>query len=376
MHGNNARTPVPRPWWRRYRVVLYLVLGLAAVDMVVAGFADVWLAYEPHPYRDHIRACRQQAWDLVVVGGSPTAYGFDPAVLSGLRWQGYSLNRVFNLGLVLATTAEVYEAAKDALPAPPRLLLYGITASDLNDDRVEPNGPRQLMALADVGCWCRERPDTMCWCLGHYLDEHVQRLWKLYYYRNGIQRWTMDHAERLWTGHPAEDLLAPPVRINVDSDERLDYLRAAGKVKDFFPFLDHYHLGAYLKYLHRLLDWGEQQGVQVVLIDMPVPADLDTRLCPEQFATYRAALAAVARTRKVPVLWATRDAVGLTDAHFVDLIHLNGNGKKCLSSWVRQALSEGWPTRTEPLVTQLPAPASGFPASALRQERRRAFGMD
>ena len=337
MDATNQRTaPARAPW---LRVLVYLFLGLAALDVVVQHFADVWRSYEPHPYIDHLQACRQHPWDLVIVGGSPAAYGFDPALLAGMRWHGHSLDRVYNLGLILATSAEVYHATLRALPAPPRLLVYGITASDLNDDRVEPNGPRQLMTVADVLEWCRERPDEAGWCLRHFVDERCQRLWKLYYYRNGIRAWAAAQGQRLWSGDGIDRPLAPLVHINVDSTERLDHLRAQGKVKKAFPFLDNFRIGSYVGYLHRLLDWGEQNGVTVVLVDLPVSEELEDQICPRPFALYRAALAEVERTRGVRVLRATRPAVGLTDADFADLIHLNGQGKARLSAWVREALT-------------------------------------
>ena len=328
-----------RPRWLRYRVIVYLIVGLAAVDAVVARHVDLWQAYERHPYRDAMAKGRRQAWDLVVVGGSPAGYGLDADVLSGLRWQGHSLDRACNLGLVLGTTADVYHITERALVTPPRLLLYGITASDLNEDRIEPNGPRQLMRLADVVHWCRERPDTADWCVRHYLDERAQRVWQLYYYRNGIRCWAVDQLRHLVGSDAESDQLGSGnVDLHVATDERLDVLRAAGKVKDFFPFLDRYQIKTYLTYLHRLLDWGEQHHVPVVLVDLPVPADLEERLCPAQYAAYRTVLAEVEHTRGVRVLRASPDTVGLTDAHFADLIHLNGNGRARLSAWVRQAL--------------------------------------
>ena len=331
-------TPAKMPWLR-CRVIMYLLLGLAAVDVIVQHFAEVWRSYEPHPYIDHLRAVRQHPWDLVVVGGSPAAYGFDPAVLAGTPWKGQKLDRVYNLGLILATAAEVYHATVHALPAPPHLLVYGITASDLNDDRLEPNGPRQLMTVADVFDWCWQRPDTADWCLRHYFDERVQRLWKLYYYRNGIRAWAAAQTQRLWSGDSIANPLAPLMHINVDSSERLDHLRAHGKVKNVFPFLDNFRIGSYLTYLRRLLDWGDQHGVTVVLVDLPVSAELEQRVCPRPFALYREALDKVEQTRGVHVLRATRSAVGLTDAHFADLIHLNGEGKARLSAWVRNELT-------------------------------------
>jgi lysophospholipase L1-like esterase len=77
-----------------------------------------------------------------------------------------------------------------------------------------------------------------------------------------------------------------------------------------------------------------------VLFDVPVPADLDGRLYPREYAAYRAALAAVARDHGVPLLYATRETVGLTDADFADMIHLNSDGAARLSAWLRARLEE------------------------------------
>jgi len=97
----------------------------------------------------------------------------------------------------------------------------------------------------------------------------------------------------------------------------------------------------YLASLDRMLERSALGGVPVVIVDLPVPADLDTRLFPDQFAAYRSALAKAAAARDVPVLWATRDAVELTDADCADLVHVNGNGAARLSRWVREAISRG-----------------------------------
>ena len=40
------------------------------------------------------------------------------------------------------------------------------------------------------------------------------------------------------------------------------------------------------------------------------------------------------------VLRASREAVGVTDADFADLIHLNASGTARLSAWLRQALAD------------------------------------
>jgi lysophospholipase L1-like esterase len=104
--------------------------------------------------------------------------------------------------------------------------------------------------------------------------------------------------------------------------------------------MDRYRVGAaYLASLDRLLAGAARQGVPVLIVDLPVSADLDDRLYPAQFAAYRTALADAAAARGVAVLHATRAAVGLTDADFSDLVHLNGEGAAKMSAWLRTAIT-------------------------------------
>src|SRR5262249_44067864 len=80
---------------------------------------------------------------------------------------------------------------------------------------------------------------------------------------------------------------------------RFDQLKAAGSLGQPFHFLEDYRLGEHLGYLHRLLDWAAERQVAVVLVDMPVSADLEEWLHPREFARYRAALAELAGRRGV-----------------------------------------------------------------------------
>jgi hypothetical protein len=340
--------------WRRYRVLVYLLAGLLAVDLAVAAGRRLWHSYDPDEYRERLLACRRRPHDLVVVGGSTVGEGIDPRVLAGVTWQGRRLDDVFSLGLPGATTSEVWLAVRNGLPAPARLLVYGITASDLNDDRNEPHGPRSLMTTADLADWYRHHPGRASWAVKYYLRERLTRLWSLYHHRNGIRLWAADQVERLWPGSFPEaaeeartalrftaalrrdDGFAPRPDAQV---RRLDRLKADGSYGPPFHFLDNYRLGDYLACLHCLLDWCKERGVAVVLVDMPVSADLE-RFHPREFARYREVLADVQRRRGVRVLSARREVLGLTDADFADLIHLNASGTGRLSAWVRRQLSE------------------------------------
>src|SRR5262249_39418107 len=119
---------------------------------------------------------------------------------------------------------------------------------------------------------------------------------------------------------------------------RLDQLKAAGSYGPPFHFLDNYRLGDHLACLRCLLDWCAERGVPVVLLDMPVSADLEERFHPSAFARYREVLADLQRRRGARVLSASRAALGLTDADFADLIHLNASGTARLIAWLRRQL--------------------------------------
>jgi hypothetical protein len=132
--------------------------------------------------------------------------------------------------------------------------------------------------------------------------------------------------------------------VHSPESARLDRLKAAGAISSRFPFLDRFRIiGNHLTYLHRLLDWADAHGVTVVVVDMPVSADLEERMYPEAFDRYRTTLAELGRSRNVRVLRASREAVGLGDADFADWVHLNGRGSARLSAWLRRELAKGPP---------------------------------
>ena len=347
-------------WWVRYRVLLYLVLGLVVLDLVIAAFRDVWRAYDPDDYLERVHGCQDQPIDLVVVGGSPVSEGIDPKVLAGVEWRGTSLERAYNLGLPGATTSEIWHAVEHGVTHPPRLLVYGITASDINDDRQEPHGPRSLMSVQDVLDWVGHRPSTAKWVARQFAQGQLIRLWQLYRYRNGIRLWAADQVEKLWPGAFPDAVVEARQNLHYATAMRggtgyapnptfqgckFERFCCAGGLSVGFNFLERYRIGEHLQYVHRLIDWAESQGVSIVLVDMPVNAYLDERLYPQAFASYRQALAEVERTRGVTVIRAGRQTVGLDEGDFADLIHLNVRGAARFSTWLRQALSDS-DTRT------------------------------
>jgi len=341
---------------RPYQVAVYFLVGLAFVDLLVARQRSLWQQYDPDDYAARVANCRRTPHDVVIIGGSPVSEGIDPAVLTGVQWRGRPVNDVFNLGLPGGTTTEFWHAIRHGLISPPRLLVYGITASDINDSRQEPHGARVLIDPSDLARWVRTKPSSAEWAVRHYANARLAGLWQLYRHRNAIRLWAAETADAIRPGCCPEaareafdnrtyaadlaraDGFAPNRSFLT---RRLDQLKADGWRCDQFKFLDKYRVGEHLGYLHRLLDWAGEHRVDVVLADMPVSADLETGTYAAAFAHYRAALAEVEPQRGVRVLRGSRTAVGLGDEHFADLIHMNAAGATRFSRWLREQLEAG-----------------------------------
>jgi hypothetical protein len=122
-------------------------------------------------------------------------------------------------------------------------------------------------------------------------------------------------------------------------DRRYDVVKVVKSPLPPFTFLNRYKTGSHLTCLHRMIRWAEERGASLVLLDMPVTADLEAEY-PAAFAEYRALLADLEQRMGIPVLRAHRDVVGITDAGFADTIHLNRVGATMLSRWVRNQLEE------------------------------------
>lgn len=338
----------------RYRVIIYFIMGLVAVEAVVASQSRRWQAYDPDDYAERVQGCRRERPELLLVGGSPVSEGIDPNLLSGLVVHGQVLERAYNLGLPGATTSEVWHAVEHGVRTPPRLLIYGITASDINDGRDEPHGPRSLMKPADLPCWVRYRPHAIEWGLRQYVQGQMAHVWKLYYYRNGIRLWAADQLDGFCSGISSDTAAEAreglrytrTIRENHGYAPRPEFQvrshtdrKAHGLMEQRFPFLEKYRVGEHLSYLHHLLDWANRQGVELVLVDMPVTADLEEKMHAAAYASYHEALADFEQARGVRVLRATRSGVGVSDDDFADLVHLNASGSARFSDWLRRELT-------------------------------------
>ena len=336
----------------RNRVVVLFLLGLVATDWAVGRYAAVWDRHSPDDYAARVEGCRRRPQDLVFVGGSPVAEAVDPDVVAGVPWAGRPLAHAYAVGLSGGTTSDFYHAVKLACPTPPRVLVYGITASDLNDSRHEPHGAYSLMGWADVAGWVRLRPDAAGWVTRHFLQGRLRAASHLYRYRHGMKMWAALEADALAPGCcPEAAREADELRAYADAlrsgrgyapqrgfvARSYEQVRALGLAPKTFPYLDKYRTGSHLRYLHKLADWCADRGVALVLVDMPVTADLEA-MYPAAFAEYRGRLAEVERGRGLTVVRAPREAVGLSDALFADLIHLNAAGARAFSGWLRVQL--------------------------------------
>ena len=306
--------------WAVCRVVVFFLLALIALDFLVAAHSRVWREYDPDPYIERLEACRRQPWDMVVVGGSPVMYGVNPSVLSGVSYHGQALDRVYTLGLPLATASEIDLAVEHDLPgALLRLLVYGVSATDYNEDRVEPYGPRRLMTCGDLLRWSWDRPEAAGWAGRHYVQQHTESMWNLYSYRYGIRLWAADEVEWLCPGvcpeaaATAHGLWKPAAALRpITGFRRSPSLPKVGSTASRPPASrSHFSLHGPLSHrrllanLHRIMDRAAHRRIPLLLVDMPVSADLEDRMYSREYAAYRAALAAAAQSHGVRVLYAT-----------------------------------------------------------------------
>ncbi len=343
--------PAPR---RVLRPVLYLLLGLAAVDGAVTLARDVWERHSPDDYAERIAGCRRRGHDLIILGGSPVSEGFDPAAFDGLEWHGHTISDGYSIGLPGGTATDYYFALKAVTAGhqPPKLVVYGVTATDLNDARNEPHGPFSVWTWADYCDSLATRPDSREWATRRFLEGRVRRGWALFRYRHGIKMAAAHAADGLIPG------LGGPAAVEAEKargysmalrtgrgyapadffvDTRYDESKAAGKKPAPFDFLDKYRTGSHARYVYKIADWCAANGADLVLVDMPVTVDLEAKY-PAALAEYRRLLAAILADRPLPLVRATRDKLGLTDADFADIIHLNGAGAAKFSAWVRGEL--------------------------------------
>lgn len=344
-------TPKPPDETRFHRVrgPLLVLCGLVVLDLAVLAFHDTWERHSPDDYAERVRGCAVEPRDFVLVGGSPVSEGLDPAIVQGVSWRGETLKSGYAVGLPGGTTTDFYFATVDACPTPPKLLVYGITASDMNDRRNEPHGVHSLLSIRDMLDLTRTRPDAAEWATRHYVQARIGDCWSTFRYRHGIRMAAARLTEEYLPGacpealREANELRSYSEKLRAGTGyapaqgfehRHYDQVKANNWPQPPFAFLDRYSTGSHVRYLDRLIDWSEAHRTEIVLLDMPVTADLETQY-PDALAEYQRRLAEVETRRSVVVLRADRNTVGLADPDFADIIHLNRTGAQKLSLWLR-----------------------------------------
>ena len=348
-------TPTLSTQSRRFRLLLWLILGLVSLDCIIARTHTIWDRYSPDDYAERVNTCASHQQDFVVVGGSPVSEGVDPAQIIGGHWQDETLKQGFAVGLPGGTTSDIYHAVLRSCPSPPKLLIYGIAASDINDARHEPHGAHTLMTCSDWLEWVRLRPDSASWITRHYWKGQLQQLWRAYHYQHGIRMWAADSFEQQFpdscpeSAKEAREKLAYTDAMRHNHGyapaswfefARYDLLKAQGWIAPPFAYLDKFHTGSHLRYLHKLADWCDEHDTTLIVVEMPITVDLENRHAIEQ-AEFRKRLLEFEASRNVAVWSGHRDHVGLDDQHFADLTHLNRAGASQFSNWLRKRIEVG-----------------------------------
>jgi hypothetical protein len=340
-------SPEPTRGLRRFRPLLWWLAAWLALDITARCFHDIPARHSPDDYAERIQGCAKEPRDFVILGGSPVSEGLDPDLVAGFSLRGTPMTNGYAVGLPGGTTTDMYYAWRHATPTPAKVVIYGVSLSDMNDARSEPHGPYSIYTAHDMRDLVATRPEASFWNGKRYLEGNARQLSAIFRDRHGWQMAATElmgdtpeaaglrrYAEALRNGRgyaPADFF------VNKNYAER----KRTGDSFAPFEFLNKYRLGSHAKYLPRMVAECETLGTQLVILLMPMTMDLETK--------YPVAMQAFRDDRAtwnfpgVIILDAHRDAVKLDDDDFADIIHLNGQGAKKLSRWTHDALMRAKP---------------------------------
>ncbi|MGL6074686.1 MAG: hypothetical protein ACRC8S_11040 [Fimbriiglobus sp.] len=332
-----------RGWWKP---VLALAMALVLIDIGIRLNADLWERHSPDDYSARIDGCAKETRDFVIIGGSPVSEGLIPGEIKGVRFRNETLSNGYAVGLPGGTLTDMYYAVRHACPTAPKVLIYGVSMTDMNDSRNEPHGPYSIYNFSDLHDLSATRPEATSWNARKFAEGQARCIWAAFRYRHGLRmaasyalhgevakeaQQLRDYADAM----PAGQGYAPAPWF---VEARYDLRKQAKAPMAPFEFLAKYKLGSHAKYLPKLVEWCQAHNTQLVLVLMPMTQDLETKYAAE-YAQFQA-LRPSWNWPGVVTLDTHRDRVGLTDADFADIIHLNGTGAKKLSRWVRRELEQ------------------------------------
>jgi len=339
--------------WKRLvlkcKPIGFLLVGLLLIELTIRQFSTTWERYSPDDYAIRVQHCAAESRDFVLVGGSPVSEGLDPSLIAGVKWKQQTLNNGYAVGLPGGTTTDVYFATKQSCQSWPKLLIYGVAASDLNDSRNEPHGAASLLSWADWQEAISTRPDAAKWLTKHFLQSRASECFAAWHYRHGIRMFAADQFVKQFPSSCPESF--------AEAERQRDYadrllisngyapashfatrcysdMKKSGWIAPPFSYLAKYKTGSHLRYLHKLHELCCSNSCDLVILEMPATRDLEERH-PAEIMEFRRVIRDFCDTFQVNRLVATRTEVELDDGHFADLIHLNATGAERLSRWLK-----------------------------------------
>ncbi|MGL4422371.1 MAG: hypothetical protein ACRCZF_17000 [Gemmataceae bacterium] len=341
-------------WRQRGLSSYFLRFGLLclALELGTRFSADHWRRYAPDDYSERITRMRTAPHEVLLLGGSPVSEGINPTLIGNIPIATGTApaTAIYSLGLPGGTTTDFELALRQAESSPPKLVIYGITASDFNEDRREPHGAWSIMTRHDLSRIWADEPAHRNWYAKQYAAARVSEASALYRHRNGIRLALADWCHPLDAPNRerAQSELARSRDFSTGNgfvpatgflQGRYDIRKQTPECLPPFGFLNHYRIDLHARSLERIIAWCASHDAELVFVDMPVTADLQTEYAAA-FATYRQEILEPLKARGFLVIDAHRRNVGLDDAGFADLIHLNRAGSDLFSPWLGRQLAE------------------------------------
>jgi hypothetical protein len=258
--------------------------------------------------------------ECIVLGSSMVDRGFDPEAYNrGIQARTGQSMTCFNFGVKAVTASEAGILARILVDKyQPRVLIYGISVRDFDDD-VGADAGRALMGIPWTQYY-QGNPSLAGW-LSHHSRAYG-------YYLTLTSRF--DDGD--WSSHRkrVEERL---VRRGYGPQKPLGQLpeipqQVRRRLGDFKTSADDW---AGLQQVVEL----KEQGVQVILVEMPIPSKY-VRILPDgeqTYTTFIGVLEAYARANDTP-LWLSNSEGLVSDDQWADHHHLGENGAEAFSEWL------------------------------------------
>lgn len=343
------------PTNRRVVAILAWVLGLLVFFLVIARAADLRYLDSDRWPNDVYAFTHMDSGpvDVAVLGSSRSAFGLPPSALERCLERERRTGRdtdytVVNLARYFSSIVGQSVVARDVLVGErtPRVLLAEVSPGLVNDyynmlyidvgenGRVE-DIPACLVAARDgrtaVGC---TRPlfrgvENVSWAVASRFDELRQPTWMMTYKGGG----------QFCFGSP------------VCEEHNREYVKGMARywkrrVKNMVPLIkterfDRFQVGEGIAhdYLSKLIDWSEELGVELVLVNMPVHTVYQKEIPPEDYQAFLSYMQRLSAERGVRFYDANDNNWQKARPLYFDPDHLNDKGAVQLSRQVCQEVA-------------------------------------